>query len=73
MFFWQIENDGFGFKHKAFKRTPESINGYYVEHDPAYSPLLAPPSRDQSKFDQILAWAQAQVNGETMVPEYTSK
>ncbi len=61
MFFWQIEQDGYEFKHKEFKPSPNPINGYYFVNDQVFRPLLNPPAPGQNKFDQILTWAQKQL------------
>ena len=54
LFFWQMQQEKFYFKRVV--RPPQ----------PMYSPLLKPPQPAQSKYDQILTWAQEQLAQDTL-------
>lgn len=59
-FFWQVKQDGLEFR----KNNNQSLypqEGYYFVYDKKFRPLLNPPAPGQSKFDQILEWAQGQL------------
>lgn len=58
-FFWQVKREGLEFKRKEVIPTLYSQEGYYF-YDPKYHPLLNPPKAGQSKFEQILKWAQVE-------------
>ncbi|MCP4267340.1 MAG: TIR domain-containing protein [Candidatus Brocadiaceae bacterium] len=59
-FFWQVKLDGLEFKRDV---TPTLFpkDDYYFVYDKKFRPLLNPPAPDQTKFDQILEWAQGQL------------
>ncbi|MCP4382429.1 MAG: hypothetical protein GY798_13610, partial [Hyphomicrobiales bacterium] len=59
-FFWQVKLDGLKFKQDV---TPSLFprDDYYFVYDKKFRPLLNPPAPDQTKFDQILEWAQGQL------------
>jgi WD40 repeat protein/energy-coupling factor transporter ATP-binding protein EcfA2 len=59
-FLWQVERDGLEFKRYV---TPalKPKDGYYFVHDKRFRPLLDPPPAGQTKYDQVLTWAQRQV------------
>ena len=59
-FFWQVERDGLVFERKVTP-TFKAQEGYNFVYDAKYRPLLDPPKPEQSKFDQILQWAEGQV------------
>lgn len=59
-FFWQVKREELEFNHQV-KSTLYPQDGYYFKYNPKLRPLLNPPAPGQSKFDQILEWAQGQL------------
>ena len=64
LFVWQLERQGLRFVPAKPLRTMQAQNGYHFQHEDRFAPLLKPPASGQSKYDQILAWAQAQLAAE---------
>lgn len=59
-FFWQIERRDLKFV-SSVRPTTFPQDGYHFEYEPRLRPLLDPPRPDQTKFDQILEWAEQQI------------
>ena len=59
-FYWQIKRGGVEsiFQAELFRGPQEDFSSKY---DPKFNPLLNPPAKEQSKFDQILEWSKAQI------------
>lgn len=59
-FFWQLKLENLEFVHFE---EPSFIpyDGYYFSHPPDFRTLLNPPRSDQSKFDQVLEWAEKRI------------
>ncbi len=60
-FFWQIKRRDLRYVH-SIRSTVLPIDGYHFEYEPRFRPLLDPPRPNQSKFDQILEWAQEELS-----------
>ena len=60
LFLWQVKQDGLEFT-RDYVPSLFSHEGYHFVYDKKFRPLLNPPSPGQSKFDQVLEWAQAQL------------
>ncbi|WPD24270.1 MAG: trypsin-like peptidase domain-containing protein [Candidatus Electrothrix scaldis] len=61
-FLWQLKLDGLEFLPEDYTPilTLYAQNGYNFLYDPKFRPLLNPPPPGQSKFDQVLEWAEKQ-------------
>ena len=59
-FYWQIKRGGVESMPQAelFRGPQENFSSRY---DPKFNPLLNPPEKGQSKFDQILEWSKEQI------------
>jgi hypothetical protein len=59
-FYWQIKRGGVESISQAdlFRGPQEDFSSKY---DPRFNPLLNPPAKGQSKFDQILEWSKKQI------------
>ncbi len=59
-FYWQIKRGGVASIPQAelFRGPQEDFSSKY---DPKFNPLLNPPAKGQSKFDQILQWSEEQI------------
>ncbi len=60
LFLWQVKQDGLEFT-RDYVPSLFPHDGYHFVYDKKFRPLLNPPSPGQSKFDQVLEWAQAQL------------
>ncbi|MCI5183770.1 MAG: hypothetical protein D3921_14840 [Candidatus Electrothrix sp. AW1] len=62
-FLWQVKLDGLEFVPADYKRTRTLYaqeDGDNFIYDPKFRSLLNPPPPGQSKFEQVLEWAQQQ-------------
>lgn len=60
LFLWQVKQKGLEFR-SDYVPSLFPYDGYHFVYDKKFRPLLNPPSHGQSKFDQVLEWAQAQL------------
>ena len=59
-FLWELQLAGHELKPEPRQPTLFAQEGYNFEYEPKFRPLLDPPAPGQSKFEQILAWVEAQ-------------
>jgi hypothetical protein len=60
-FLWEMERDGLKFRRSPRVPTLKPIDEYGFVYDKKFRPLLDPPKLGQTKLDQILEWAEGQV------------
>ncbi|NOQ64778.1 MAG: hypothetical protein GQ582_09730, partial [Methyloprofundus sp.] len=57
-FLWQLHRDGMDIEHSPRKPRLKPQDDYYFSYEERFRPLLSPPKLKQTKFSQVLEWAQ---------------